>query len=262
MEMYNQAPLLLRRGEKQTNKNDLFAMRPHNLEAAICCCLGNRDIVALKVMLFFTGNSNEGEFRVSQKVIFDRMNISEKPYYTARKKLEEMKWIEYVRSENAIYINYDNIYADYKNYLKEKKGGCNDSLLASGSNDRPVLTEKPQQSLNNGVGGCNDSQQDFLKDRHNNISNNISNSKMNKISGGACAASAAPPQFFIDIVNDFNSGNIQRKEALSKIDEWYYKELSYLDRNGDDFNDKKNYIETVGTYYFNLFKNADDKIDI
>ena len=71
------------------------------------------------------------------------MNISEKPYYTARKKLEEMKWIEYVRSENAIYINYDNIYADYKNYLKEKKGGCNDSLLASGSNDRPVLTEKP-----------------------------------------------------------------------------------------------------------------------
>ena len=71
------------------------------------------------------------------------MNISEKPYYNARKKLEEMKWIEYVRSENAIYINYDNIYADYKNYLKEKKGGCNDSLLASGSNNSPVLTEKP-----------------------------------------------------------------------------------------------------------------------
>ena len=65
MANYNQAPLLLRRGEKQKSKKDLFAYRPHDLEAAICCCLGNRDIVALKVMLFFTGNSNEGDFRVS-----------------------------------------------------------------------------------------------------------------------------------------------------------------------------------------------------
>lgn len=112
------------------------------------------------------------------------------------------------------------------------------------------------------MGGCNDSQQDFLKDRHNNISNNISNSKMNKISGGACAASAAPPQFFIDIVNDFNSGNIQKIEAQDKIEKWYFKELNNLDRNGDDFNDKKNYIETLGIYYFNLFNNANGKIDI
>ena len=71
------------------------------------------------------------------------MNISEKTYYNARKKLEEMKWIEYVEKENAIYINYDNIYADYKNYLKEKKGGCNDSLISFSSKDRPVLKDLP-----------------------------------------------------------------------------------------------------------------------
>ena len=64
-------------------------------------------MVALKVMLFFTGNSNEGDFRIAQKTIFNRMNISEKPYYKARKKLEEMGWIHFDSKENAIYINYD-----------------------------------------------------------------------------------------------------------------------------------------------------------
>ena len=112
------------------------------------------------------------------------------------------------------------------------------------------------------MGGRNDCQQDYHEERHNNINNNISNSKINKINSGAGAAIAAPPQFFIDIVNDFNSGNIQRIEAQDKIEEWYYKELSNLDRNGDDFNDKRNYIETIGTYYFNLFNNANGKIDI
>ena len=118
MANYEQAPLLLARGEKQRNKKEIFAYRPHELEAAICCCLGSRDIVALKVMLYYTGNSNSGEFRVSKKAIYNRMNISEKPYYNARKKLESMKWIEYKEDENIIYINYDNIYSDYDKYLK------------------------------------------------------------------------------------------------------------------------------------------------
>lgn len=74
-------------------------------------------------MLFFTGNSNEGDFRVVQKTIYDRMNISEKRYYDSRKKLQEMGWIQYVEAENVIYVNYDKIYADYRNYQKKKKAG-------------------------------------------------------------------------------------------------------------------------------------------
>ena len=93
MANYNQAPVLLARGEK--NRYQKFAYRPHELEYAICCCLGNRDMVTLKTMLFFTGESNNGDFRVAQKTIMDRMNISEKRYYEARKKLEEMHWIHY-----------------------------------------------------------------------------------------------------------------------------------------------------------------------
>ena len=71
------------------------------------------------------------------------MNISEKPYYTARKKLIEMGWIEYNEEENAIYINYDSIYADYNNYLNDKKGSCNNSAIPSSINNRPVLKELP-----------------------------------------------------------------------------------------------------------------------
>lgn len=67
-------------------------------------------------MLFLTGNSNEGDFRVVQKTIYDRMNISEKTYYSARKMLQEMGWIKYDEAKNVIYVNYDKIYADYGNY--------------------------------------------------------------------------------------------------------------------------------------------------
>ncbi len=192
MANYNQAPVLLAIGEK--NKNQQFAYRPHELEYAICCCLGNRDIVTLKTMLFFTGESNNGDFRVAQKTIMERMNISEKTYYKARKQLEEMGWIHYDDKANAIYINYEKIYSDYKAYKKMNAGGSHSSSIRVSMYNSPDLKEIQEIPSDDVESSHDDSQQDCLQDRYNNINNSINNTIRNKItSGGAVAAKAASP---------------------------------------------------------------------
>ena len=52
------------------------AMRMHELEAAFACCLGQKDFAMYKVMMFLSGNAAE-KFRVSEKTIMERCNISE-----------------------------------------------------------------------------------------------------------------------------------------------------------------------------------------
>lgn len=132
--------------------------------------MGNRDIVALKVMLFLTGNSNDGDFRIVQKTIYDRMKISEKTYYNARKALQEMGWIQYVEAENVIYVNYDKIYADYRNYQENKKAGClYESPNTFSTKDSAVVKSLSERSSNEQEHCCDDSQQDCQQDRYNNI---------------------------------------------------------------------------------------------
>ena len=117
---YEQAPIIKAIGNKDGSQNSERknwgkAIRKHELEAAICCCIGNRNIAQLKTMLFLTGNAeakdgNEVPFRVAKKTICERMNMSEQRYYDARKELEKTGWIHYDEKENAIYINYNKIY--------------------------------------------------------------------------------------------------------------------------------------------------------
>jgi len=75
------------------------------------CGLGDRDMAQLKIMLFLTGNA-EG-FRVAEKTIMSRCNISESGYKTARKKLIEKGWIKLIPGEEII-VNYKAIYASAK----------------------------------------------------------------------------------------------------------------------------------------------------
>ena len=228
MSNYEQAPLLLSKGEK--DKKGLFAYRPHELESAICCCLGSRDIVALKTMLFFTGNSNEGDFRVSQKTIYERMNISEKPYYQARKKLQSMGWIHYDEAQKVIYVNYDKIYSDYKKYLRGKEGGSDNSPERTTTDGVAVMKALSGQSSENDVNCSDDSLQDGCKDRYNNINNNINNTINKKIrekkSGSAGAAIAALPPEFIDKALEYRNDREHWNEYYNAIENWVYENLS------------------------------------
>lgn len=255
MGKYEQAPLLLARGEKQRNKKEIFAQRPHELESAICCCLGNRDIVALKVMLYFTGNSNSGEFRVSQKGIYNRMNISEKPYYRARKKLESMKWIEYKEDENVIYINYNKIYSDYENYLNNDCADCrNDSPQITQAEEMTVVKELSELSLNNYEDCRNDSQSDGCKDRHNNKINNKSNNISNKKDGGIGAACAAPPPELKSIIDKFKEGALEGYLARQLIDNWYEVEVRKLskDMDNEEYEERKKELFMMGKLGFEI----------
>ena len=67
-----------------------------------------------KIMMFLTGNATE-KFRVSERTIMDRCNISESGYKHARKKLAEMGWITHEPSQ-YIQVNFDKIYSDYDTF--------------------------------------------------------------------------------------------------------------------------------------------------
>ena len=113
MESYSQAPMLKHNGKKdQSPHNWGKAIRTHDLETAIFRCLGQKDYAMAKVMLFLTGNG-EG-FKVAEKTILERCNISESGYKNARKKLIEKGWITHKPSD-FIQVNYSKIFTDYKN---------------------------------------------------------------------------------------------------------------------------------------------------
>lgn len=230
----------MKKGTKE--KEGLFAYRPHELEQAICCCLGSRDIVALKVMLFLTGNSNDGDFRIVQKTIYDRMKISEKTYYNARKALQEMGWIQYVEVENVIYVNYDKIYADYRNYQEKKKAGSlyespnsfstkdsadatNDSSKTFSTKDSAVVKVLAEQFSNQQENCCDDNQQNCHEERYNNIKNNKRNNKKEKISSGAGCPGGQPPQDLIDKAFEYRNRRDCWDEYMRSLERWVYNSL-------------------------------------
>ena len=112
MAYYEKSPALKYSGEKFQSPLGLGkAIRTHELEAAINCCLGQKDIAMLKVMYFLTGNA-EG-FRVSEKTVLERCNISESGYKKARQKLVAKGWL-FHSPEKIIQVNFNKIYSDYR----------------------------------------------------------------------------------------------------------------------------------------------------
>lgn len=149
----NQAPIIKYNGEKyQDQKKWGKAIRTHELETAIMCGLDARDIVALKIMFFLTGNA-EG-FGVAEKTICDRCKISERAYKTAREKLVKKGWITHIPSK-AIIVNYDQIF----------KGCCENTSIEN---------ENKQGCCENTSLGCsNNTSLGCCENTHNNINNNI-----------------------------------------------------------------------------------------
>ncbi len=109
MPNYNQAPILHANGQKERPGGNGRSIRPHALEDAIMAGLGDRDMGALKLILFLTGQSTNGNFALPEKTILERCNMSIATYKRARSRLIELGWITHVPSQ-AIYINYDTIY--------------------------------------------------------------------------------------------------------------------------------------------------------
>ena len=108
MPNYDQAPKIRNNGLKDRRSKELpgYSNRSTLLEEKIMQGIDSRQGVALKVMLFLTGNA-EG-FGVALKTITERLNVSQSAYYKARDWLEEKGWIKCTKEE--IIINYDVIY--------------------------------------------------------------------------------------------------------------------------------------------------------
>lgn len=131
MPNYNQAPKIKFNGDKNKDtKGWGKAIRTHELEFEIMNGLGDRDMAALKVMLFLTGNA-EG-FAVSEATICERCNISEATYKNARTKLKNKGWISHTPGKEII-VNYNNIFKGYSNNTSKgysdntPKGYCNNT---------------------------------------------------------------------------------------------------------------------------------------
>lgn len=142
MANYNQAPAIKYNGEKMKDTKKMGkAIRTHELEMALMCGLGAKDMAQLKIMLFLTGNA-EG-FQVAEKTICERCNISESGYKTARKKLEEKGWITLNKSKELV-VNYNVI---YKSLGITENTPLNDNQKSKGYTENTSMryTEKSPQ---------------------------------------------------------------------------------------------------------------------
>lgn len=134
MPNYEQAPMLLSIGDKILNPECAKAIRPHELETAIMNCLGPRDLVAIKVMFYLTGQSSIGNFRVAEKTILGYCNIQHNAYINARKKLVDMGWLRYIPGE-TITVDYPKIYADWK---AKKQGTSENTSILKGTSENTL----------------------------------------------------------------------------------------------------------------------------
>lgn len=185
MANYNQAPTLLADGNKKLNvkghKLPGYSQRTHCLESAIWCCLGDRDIVPIKVMLFLTGMATDGSFKVSTETILQYCNISERGYKRAREKLVDMGWISHDPSK-SITIHYNKILEDYEKYLL----ACHDDTSISElpcHDDTPSFTMEGHDDTSMGCHDVqlechNDTPVQCHDDTYNNINNNTNNNKI------------------------------------------------------------------------------------
>ena len=122
MGVFNQAPILKSKGEKDMDNKWGKAIRTHHLESIIMNGLSGKEGAQLKLMWFLTGNSDKGSFAVAEATVLSRCGMSESTYKNARKALIEKGWIIHKPSQNGqqgeIIVDYDAIYksaADIEN---------------------------------------------------------------------------------------------------------------------------------------------------
>ena len=228
MEYFAQSPKIIYSGEKlQSPYGWGKAIRTHELEAAINCCLGQKDMAMLKIMYFLTGNA-EG-FAVSEKTILERCNISESGYKNARKKLIEKDWIFHKQGE-YIQVNFNKIFSDYN----KLRAGSSQNTRISGSTNGTLSVREPSEVFPEENRKVIDKTQGGYPDNtHNNINNNINHNSINRISNkispyceksASAAANAAASTDFSQPLRGRNEKTEKIKRAEKNFrDEWNWQ---------------------------------------
>lgn len=239
MGYFEQSPELRHNGEKYQSPHGWGkAIRTHELETAIFCCLGQKDYAMAKIMLFLTGNA-EG-FRVSERTICHRCNISESGYKKARKKLVERQWI-FHKAGGYIQVNFNKIFSDYKAI----EAGCSqdDSQETEEKVDVDIfeiLSNPSEVSSVQTTGNTEKTEGGFPQNTYNNINNNINN-KINSISEQnsiteycedtrsevACATS---PQASSQLLRRESYTKKEIEKAKEDYFSWYSKQERMIER--------------------------------
>ena len=222
MNYFTKAPELRHNGEKNQSPYGWGkAIRTHELEAAINNGLGQKDFAMHKLMLFLTGNA-EG-FKVPEKTVLQRCNISESGYKRARKKLAEMGWIFY-KPGQYIQVNYNRIFKDFR----DKSGGCSDEPREDEDTVAKVIISNPQRYPSGKNEFPQGAENRFPENTHNNINNKeekIENKDI-KDKGFRCedtssaAANAAAPSVSSQPLREFSYDREKANDAIRKYKKW------------------------------------------
>lgn len=115
---YRRAPRLYSKGQKDRNLKNGRAIRSHDLESKIFCGLNGQCGAQIKLILFLTGNADNGSFAVAEKTVCDRCGFDKSTYQRARKALVEKGWIEH--KDGKITVLYDAIYGSSSELIFEE----------------------------------------------------------------------------------------------------------------------------------------------
>lgn len=171
-----------------------------------------------KIMLFLTGNG--AGFRVSEKTIIERCNISETGYKKARKKLAEMGWI-FHKPSDYIQVNFNKIFSDYKN----ARLGFTHTTEEKVTVDGPSALSKPSDISTDSQTGATQEKNGATENTYNNINNSITNT-INNISDKAdrfedtCSVADATPQVSSKPLREVMHSREEVKEAVRKYKKW------------------------------------------
>ncbi len=231
MGYFEQSPELRHNGEKNQSPHGWGkAIRTHELEAAINCCLGPKDAAMVKIMYFLTGNA-EG-FRVSEKTIMNRCNISESGYKKARKKLAQMQWIFHEAGE-YIQVNFNKIFSDYK-ALEARSSQCSPekagTTTAMEVNSNPSEVSSVYAARNAEKTECR-----IPENTYNNINNNITDKIKNDTGNSIMDRCEDTPSAAADAAASGESSQPLRekyysREEKKKAENEYYSWFGTIER--------------------------------
>ncbi len=217
-----------------------------------------------KIMLFLTGNA-EG-FRVSERTICHRCNISESGYKKARKKLVEKQWI-FHKAGGYIQVNFNKIYSDFR----VLEAGC--------SQDDPqeteekvdvgafkILSNPSEGSSVQTTGNTEKTEGGFPQNTYNNINNIIKNNIENISDKGSCCedtrsevAYATSPQASSQPLREIHLSREEKKKIENDFTSWLSTKLKWIEVAYDleDSAELRRMVES--DEYKEVLKEADER---
>ena len=172
-------------------------------------------------MLFLTGNAKG--FRISERTILERCNISESGYKKARKKLAERQWIFHKPGE-YIQVNFNKIFSDYRALeawcpQEPSQKAVTVEAKKNVSNPSAVFTVTP-------TGDSEDVESGTPEDTYNNINNTIKDNIKNiSNKGNRCEdtppAAIAASGMSSQPLRERNYTREEIEKAMNDYYDWY-----------------------------------------